>query len=95
MPVWYDSMLKKHKLKIDVLHYKLLRVVIKDWQMIYPREMLDTLGRAPPMSFLNYLLGSIIINTINYGLPSRLYLNFEFEIISCSSDNNNICYTSL
>jgi len=46
LPVWFDSLLQKHKQKMDVLHYKLLRLVIKDWQMLYPREMLDTLGRA-------------------------------------------------
>jgi len=72
LPVWYFSLQKKHQHKIDVLHYKLLRVVTIDWQMIFPRGILDTLGRARPNVFAKYTLGSIIINAINHGLPSRL-----------------------
>jgi len=72
LPVWYHSMQKKHQDKLSVLHYKLLRVVFRDWQMIYPRDLLDTLGRAWPNVMANYSIGSIIINAINHGLPSRL-----------------------
>jgi len=72
LPVWFHSMQRKHQDKIQVLHYKLLRVVVRDWQMVYPRDLLDTLGRARPIVFANYSVGSIIINAINQGLPSRL-----------------------
>jgi len=41
--------------------------------MFYPMDMLDTLGRAPPLAFASYSLGSITINMLNHGLPTRLY----------------------
>lgn len=73
LPVWYDCLLKVHQQKMDVLHYKLLRIIVKDWRRIFPRDMLDTLGRAPPNAFAKYSTGNVIINTLNHGTPLRLY----------------------
>jgi len=70
--VWYDSLLKKDKRKLDTLHYRALRVAVRDWRRELPRDMLDTLGRARPLTFANYSLGSIIINAYSTGIPERL-----------------------
>jgi len=69
MPVWYEPSKIKHKTKLDTLHYKLLRLAVKDWGRLYPKDMLDTLGRAQPGQFANYATASIVINTHNSGLP--------------------------
>jgi len=34
IPVWYDALQKKDKLKMDTLHYKVLRVAVKDWSLM-------------------------------------------------------------
>jgi len=72
MPVWYEVSSAKHKAKMDVLHYKALRVVIGDWQRLFPREMLDTLGRAKPAKFAQYSTASILIKSYTSGKPKRL-----------------------
>jgi len=71
--VWYDALLKKDKQKLDVLHYKALRVAVKDWGRLYPRDMLDTLGRALPNAFAKYSLGSVIMTIVATRFPMRLY----------------------
>jgi len=49
---------------------KLLRLAVKDWGRLLPRDMLDTLGRVLPGQLA---LASIIINTFHSGKPKRLY----------------------
>jgi len=71
--VWYDALLKQDKLKLDVLHYKALRVAVNDWGRLFPRDMLDTLDRALPNAFAKYSLGSVIMTTMATRFPMRLY----------------------
>jgi len=66
MPVWYTAYQKKFKPKLDVLNYELLRVVDNDWHRPYPKEILDTLGRALPSQF-GYLIAMRI------GITSLVY----------------------
>jgi len=73
MAVWFPSLTVKLKKKIEMLHYKALRIVIKDWQRIYPKEMLDLLGRQKPDVFAKYMIGSIFINCYNTSKPTRLH----------------------
>jgi len=68
---WYDSLLKKDKYMLGMLHYRVLRTVVKDWCRVYPRDMLDTLGHAKPHIFAKYSLGSIIINTYTTHRPGK------------------------
>jgi len=74
IPIWYDALLKKDKLKMDVLHYNALRLAVKDWGRLYPRDMLDTLDRALPNAFAKYALGSVIMTTMATRFPMRLYI---------------------
>jgi len=69
--VWYDTLLKKDKRKLEVLHYRVLRTAVLDWHRLFPRNMLDTLGRAKPLAFSKYSLGSIIINAYTTRMPVR------------------------
>jgi len=48
IPIWYDALLKK----LDVLHYKSIRVVVNDWGRIFARDVLDTLDMALPIHSL-------------------------------------------
>jgi len=61
----FVSALKKHQHKMDISQHKLLKVLIRDWQMIFPRDMLDTLGdEHDQMSSLNNPLA--ILSTMAY-----------------------------
>ncbi len=60
------------KSKLDVAHYKLLRVIIRDYRRLYPREMLDLIGRAKPMDWSAYALASLVINISSSGRPAFL-----------------------
>ncbi len=73
MPVWYTPVLKdKYKQRLSVLHYKPLRLTIKDYERIYPREMLDTIGRAKPDRWALYAMALLIHNVRRTGAPVRL-----------------------
>jgi len=71
--VWYDALTKKEKQRMDVLHYKALRVVIKDWERLYPREILDLIGREKPEVYAEYAKASTFIKVFRNKLPKRLY----------------------
>ena len=69
IPVWYTPLLKdKYKQRLSVLHYKPLRLTIKD----YSREMLDTIGRAKPDRWALYATALLIHNVRSIGAPVRL-----------------------
>jgi len=51
---------------------KQLRMVKRDRQRIYPREILDTIGKAKPGKFVLYSTASILINSYTSGKPKRL-----------------------
>jgi len=73
IPVWYDALTWKDKQKMDVLHYKATRVIIKDWEIIYPREILDLIGREKPHIFAEYAKASLVIKVLKSGKPTRLH----------------------
>jgi len=73
MPVCYDALLRKDKLKTDVLHYKVLRVAVKDWDQLYPNDMLNTLDRGLSNAFAKYIFGSVIMTTLATKYLQRLY----------------------
>jgi len=72
MPTWYDPLSVKHKRQMDVLHYKVLRVAVRDWYRSLPNSALDYLGRAKPGIFSSYAVGSVFLNSILNGKPARL-----------------------
>jgi len=72
LPTWYHPLKAKFKKRIEILHYKLLRLVVKDWYRLCPKDMLDTLGRATPDKFADYAVGNVVIKSINNGIPTRL-----------------------
>jgi len=67
------ALTSKLKKKLNILHYKVLRVIIKDCMRIFPREMLDLLGRQKPEVIATYMTGSLLINCYNCRKPSRLF----------------------
>jgi len=73
LAVWFPTLIVKFKQKLDILHYKVLRVAIRDWMRLFPREMLDLLGRQKPEAVANYMVGSMLINCYNTKKPVRLY----------------------
>jgi len=40
--------------RLNVMHCKLLSMIIKDWYRQYPREMLNTLGKTKLKNFSEY-----------------------------------------
>ena len=64
-----NGILKK---KLDVAHYKLLRLTIQDYKKDYPREMLDLIGRAKPTQWAGYAVSSLVVNVVASGRPIRL-----------------------
>jgi len=57
---------------LDVLHYKPLRIAVKDWSRIYSNEMLDLLDREKPSVFASYSTGFVFLNAKLTGRPKRL-----------------------
>jgi len=81
--VWLnDSSVKSQKEKLNVLHYKLLRVALMDWKRDFPREMLDLLGRSKPGEFADYSFASTIIKCTISNEPAR-----QAEMIKKNSYN--------
>ncbi len=73
IPVWYTPVLKdKHKQRLQVLHYKPLRIAIKDYERLYPREMLDLIGRAKPDAWAKYSTALLVSGIRGSGAPRRL-----------------------
>jgi len=70
--VWHSSLTVKLQNKLEILHYKALRVAIRDYERLYPREMLDLLGRQKPKVIDKYMTGSVYINCYLSGKPNRL-----------------------
>jgi len=77
MLVWYHPSCVKNKNKLEVFHHKLLWVQVKDWDRIYPKSMLNTLGRATPEQFANYSTASAVLNAILTKRPERLLQMIE------------------
>jgi len=71
LSVSLGPLLVKHKKKLEVLHYKILRVAARDRFQIYPRDMLDTLGRAKPQTPLHTTWLALLSSTL-LGKPERL-----------------------
>ena len=64
-----NGVLKK---KIDVAHYKLLRLAIQDFKKDYPREILDLVGRAKPTEWVGYAVANLVVSVVAAGIPTRL-----------------------
>jgi len=61
----------------DVLHYEAVRVIIKDWERIYLREILDLIGREKPWYYVDYAKASTLIKVNHHQTPKRLFDNFK------------------
>jgi len=79
--VYIGSSLQMHEKRMDLLHYKLLRVAVKDWRRQYPRNMLDTLGRSKPSKF-----GHLFI----WILVSECLQNIDTKLIAHKENNQRI-----
>jgi len=73
LPTWYHPLKVKFKKHIEILHYKLLRLVVKDWYRLCPKDMLDTLDRATLDKFADYAIANVVIKSLNKGIPTRLH----------------------
>jgi hypothetical protein len=71
---WLGPHTRKSDLKkLEGMHYKLLRVTVRDWKNRVSRSRLDEIGRAKPSTWGNYAVASIIIKTLRDKVPSRLH----------------------
>ncbi len=52
------------KKKLDVAHYKLLRLAIQDYKKDYPCEMLDLIGRAKNTEWAGYAVSSLVVSVV-------------------------------
>jgi len=57
---------------MDILHYKVLRVAVKDWNRTLPNSALDLLGTAKPEVLASYSMGSVFLTSVLSGKPTRL-----------------------
>jgi len=71
--VWLNSLGFDDKRRMNALHYRTLRIVLRDYRRKLHRSSLDELGRARPTTWANYLTCSRIIKTCTNHLPKRLY----------------------
>jgi len=76
--------------KINTLHYKALRIAVKDWERIIPKEMLDLLGRSLPMDFCNYSLASLLIKICNNKEPKKLHQSLAANEYRCRRKPSNL-----
>lgn len=73
-PVWLNGSNPYADLRrLNALHYRSLRIAVRDYKRRVPRSELDLLGRARPTTWSRFQASSIVIKTMNYCLPERLY----------------------
>jgi hypothetical protein len=71
---WLGPHTRKSDLKkLEGMHYKLLRVAVRDWKNKVSKTRLDEIGRARPSIWGNYATASITIKALRDKVPSRLY----------------------
>jgi hypothetical protein len=58
--------------KLNSMHYKLLRIAIRDWKNRIPRDELDHLGRARPYLWGKYANAYLAIKVLRDQVPRRL-----------------------
>jgi len=59
--------------KLNALHYRSLRIAVKDYRRKLKRSQLDGIGRVRPSTWAKYSASSLVIKTITRKSPKRLY----------------------
>jgi hypothetical protein len=58
--------------KLNSLHYRLLRTVVRDWKQEISRSKLDEIGRVGPETWAKYSTASTVVKIIRDDHPTRL-----------------------
>ncbi|NBR26721.1 MAG: hypothetical protein EBU08_23690, partial [Micrococcales bacterium] len=75
---WLGSHTRKMDLKkLDSLHYKMLRIVKKDYKRKIGRHELDTIGRARPTLWGKYSTANLVLKVLRDAVPRRLSIHLE------------------
>ncbi len=61
--------------KLNRMHYRLLRIAVRDWKRKLSHEKLYEIGRVKPPTWGKYFAASLTIKTLGDGIPSRLCEN--------------------
>ena len=72
--VWLPNIKAKHKLRLNSLHFRLLRTACKDFNQLISRENFTMrCNRATPTEWSKYVTASIAIRTIRDKKPKELH----------------------
>jgi len=81
--------------KLNLVHYKTLRIIEYDWKKKKMRADLDKLGRAKPSLWAKYANGNLVLKTLKREflvyifdkLGTTCYLCVGIQISTCSLTN--------
>jgi len=78
-PVWLTPGLSKSRLKVvESLHYRCVRLVVKDYKQRVSRDVIDSATkRLPPLGWMNYAMCNLYINSRMSTQPKRLLESME------------------
>ena len=89
--VWLGSHTRKMDLKkIDSLHFRLLRIVKRDYKRTMRREELDKIGRARPTTWSKYATSSTVVKVLRDQQPSRLFKHLSKTLYYTRREENRI-----
>jgi len=77
--VWLTPGLPKHLLKVvESLHYRCVRLVVKDYKQRVSRDVIDlATNRLPPLKWMEYAMCNLYITSRMSGQPKRLLETME------------------
>jgi len=67
--VWLDSLSFNDLRRLNALHYRGLRIAVRDYKKCLHRYELDEVGRARPTTWSKYQTANRIIKVVQSGLP--------------------------
>jgi len=83
-PVWLTPGLSKSRLKVvESLHYRCVRLVVKDYKQRVSRDVIDSAtNRLPPTKWMDYAICNLYINSRMSAQPKRLLESMEKNLYS-------------
>jgi len=80
--VWLTPGLRKTQLKaLESMHYRCLRLVIRDFRRKVSRHIIDKITkRLPPTTWMDYSICSLYINAKMTGQPSGMIMEIESNL---------------
>jgi len=72
-PIWLnDTNTFSDIRRLNAVHFRALRIAVKDYKRRYKRTELDLLGRARSTTWAKYQAASLVVKAITRGAPHRL-----------------------